>query len=200
MPSAMGIGIAFVLFIMLAPVVLYIRHVAIVVPRRGRQMQEKQWGPLATKLGGTMSPATGVSRFAVIHIPFGTTRVDVFVADRATIDAAIRTSHVEFGGWRTFVHARVAGPTARFTSHADPSGDSMFQLPGHKITPQLDTPPELIARRLTPDLRNAFAALGPNYRYVIVGPSLVSIELPGVCDRAEILEAAIYIAGCAAQP
>ena len=198
--GAMPIAVWVVVILMLAPVVLYIRHVAFVVPRRGRKMQEQQWAPLANKLGGTMSRATGGARFSRLQIPFGATLVEAFVADRAAIDATIRTGHVKFGGWRTFVHARVAGPTASFTCEASAKGDATFQLAGHKITAELQTPPQLIARRLTPDLRNALATLGTDYRYVIAGPNVVSIEMPGVCARAELLEAAIYVAGCSAQP
>jgi hypothetical protein len=193
----MDIAVPLVVILMLAPVVLYIRHVAFVVPRRGRKMQEEKWLPLAGKMGGTL---TRGGRFSTIEVPFGATVVQAFVADRAMIDSAMKTHEREYGGWRTFVHAAVAGPSASFTSFSSERGDSVFQLAGHKITPELGTPPEQIARRLTPDVRRALGALGDNYRYLIAGPSLVAIELPGVCDRPELLEAAIYVAGSAAQP
>jgi hypothetical protein len=193
----MNTVMALIVLGMLAPVFLYIWYVAIHVPRRGRKMQEERWLPLASKLGGTLKRN---GRFSSIAVPFGATVVQAFVADRALIDAAIKSHEVEFGGWRTFVHAPVAGATASFSSQTSARGDQVFQLARHKITPELGTPPELIARRLTPDLRNALDALGDNYRYVIAGPNLVAIELPGVCDRPELLEAAIYVAGSAAQP
>jgi hypothetical protein len=196
----MSFGIVVILVIMLAPVVLYVRHVAIVVPRRGRQMQDQQWAALATKLGGSMSRATGGARFSHLRVPFGATVVDAFVADRAAIDAKIDSPHREFGGWRTFVQATVAGPTASFSMEPSAKADPTFGLAGHRIKPELATPVELIGRRLTPDVRKALSALGPSYRYLVAGPSVVTIEMPGVCDRPELLEAAIYVAGCAAQP
>jgi hypothetical protein len=196
----MGAAVLVVVVIMLAPVVLYIRHVAFVVPRRGRQMQDQHWQPLAAKLGGAMTRATGGARFSSLQVQFGATVVEAFVADRAAIDRAISIPHLEFGGWRTFVRARVAGPTANLIAEPSARGDATFHLPGHAIKPELGTPPDRIARRLTPDVRSALATVGGHYRFLVAGPSVVTIELPGVCDRPEVLEAAMYVAGSLAQP
>jgi hypothetical protein len=196
----MGLALLLITVIMLGPVVLYVRHVAIVVPRRGREMQEKQWRPLATKLGGKLVRVNGVSKFSVMTVPFGPVSVEALVHDRAVIDGQISTPLLEYGGWKTFVQAKVLGPNPAWSAVPHPPGAPAHGLPGHAIVPELGTPEALIAQKLTPDVRTAFAMLGGSYRYLIAGPSLVTIEIPGVCDKPELLEAAIWIAGQAAHP
>jgi hypothetical protein len=185
--------VMFGLFVfMLSPVALYAWYAAIKKPRDGRAMQERVWKPLADRIGARWVASTGATRFHAFAVRYGTTEVIAIVHDRAAFDRAVswRVPYVEQGGWRTFVQASVVGGVA----------PAFFIRPGEAPTPLLDTPPQVIASSMVPQVMNALGALGNRYRNVVVGPSFVSLELPRICDDAALLEAALHVVGMFAQP
>jgi hypothetical protein len=190
------------------PIGLYIWHVAVRVPAAGRARQEQTWRPLAERLGGHFAPSTGGARFHAMTIPFGATQVTCLVFDRAAHDPALSSMRTEVGGWRTFVQAPVPErrgvalaiePRHKWSSPKFSSGHPALDAQ-HVFAPLLGTQPYAVTNRITPDLAHALTVLGPRYDYVQAGPAFVSLELPGICQDPQVLEAAVRIVGALAQP
>jgi hypothetical protein len=205
----MGLVVFGVFLFFALPIGAYAYYVAGYIPKRGRAMQAVRWRPLAAKLGGTFSASGGGARFHTLTVPFGTTSVNVVVFDRAAYDRELGLRAGDGGGWRTFVQAHVQGGrgvAVNIFPKVPPSpkgglrvGDPAF-ADRHHVEALLGTPTAILASRFMPPIPAAFAALWPKYTSLSVGPSFVSLELPGICADPSLIEAAVYVVGAFAQP
>ena len=186
--------------VMLTPVAAYGYYTTVYKPRAGRAAQEQAWRAVVERMQGCWDAGT-----RAFQVPFGSIVVTAAVTDRAGVDGALEP-HYPRGelGARTVIQARVIPGRAPTSFLVEPGrgglpvGDLAFQA-RHRVTALLGTPPGAIRPRFDAPVCRAFGLLGGGYRILAVGPSSVSLEIPGVCTDAAQLEAAVCVVGAIAR-